>query len=582
MAYKMHILNKIAYFVVFIWTVILWGGLFIVAYDNYSYADVLAKTEALVSVNKDIAHRSWVSSHGGIYVPVSDRTPPNPYLAHIKNRDVNTSDGLRLTLLNPSYVTSQMMREYTGLYGTKAHLTSLTVINPENKPDTWEKNALEAMAITKKEVAEKTLIADEKYFRYIYPLKTKKSCLSCHDPQSYKVDEVSGGISVSIPLKSYYKQASKQSLKSGLVVLLIYIIGLIAILLARLKVREILEVKIKDYEQHLFSLVSMIEKRDSYTAGHTQRVAQYSVMIAEEMGYNEDKVDDIYRASMLHDIGKISTPDSILLKPGDLTKLEYEIIKEHVVSYELLNEVDIYKDIAEIVRHHHEHYDGSGYPEGLKGDEIPILSQIMTVADSFDAMTTNRIYKTRKSVPVALKEMEKLAGEQFHTEVVQAATRVLKDVEVEVTISQRPKTKLEKERFSYFYKDQVTGVYNKEYLEFVLAYNHVDEFNVRCVNIIYMHNFTQYNKKYSWKKGDQLLQSFAKKLDAISAEDLIFRVYGDDFIILNKEHFELESYMTELQKHLEGTDISISYKHVDMNKDRIHSLDDLEKMMKIV
>ena len=108
-----------------------------------------------------------------------------------------------------------------------------------------------------------------------------------------------------------------------------------------------MDTKIRDYEQHIFSLVKIIEKRDRYTAGHSQRVATYSALIAKEMGYSKHEVDTLYRACMLHDIGKISTPDSILLKPEKLNNLEYEIIKEHVtVSYELLNKVDIYRDIA--------------------------------------------------------------------------------------------------------------------------------------------------------------------------------------------------------------------------------------------
>jgi len=357
-------------------------------------------------------------------------------------------------------------------------------------------------------------------------------------------------------------------------------LGLGVIVYGKRKAKEILETKIKDYEQHIFSLVNIIEKRDSYTAGHTQRVAKYSVLIAKEMGFNKEKVDDLYRACMLHDIGKISTPDSILLKPGKLTALEYDIIKEHVVvGYELLRDVDIYKDIAEIVRHHHEHYDGSGYPQGIKGDAIPIMSQIMTVADAFDAMTTNRIYKTRKSVEIALKELTELGSKQFHAEVVKAAVVALEDIEIEINITQRPKSKIEKERFSYFYKDQITGVYNKDYLEFILAYNNTEEFNMNCIHTIYLHNFNQYNKKNSWNEGDELLKNFAKVLDSINISDFVFRIYGDDFIILNEEHLELEDSIESLEKVLIGTGVTMTYEHLDMKEERIYDISDLEKRL---
>jgi diguanylate cyclase (GGDEF) domain/uncharacterized domain HDIG len=295
------------------------------------------------------------------------------------------------------------------------------------------------------------------------------------------------------------------------------------------------------------------------------------------MGFNEETVDELYRACMLHDIGKISTPDTILLKPGKLSVLEYAIIKEHVVvSYELLKEVDIYKDIAEIVRHHHEHYDGSGYPQGLKGDEIPMLAQIMIVTDAFDAMTTNRIYKAKKSVDLALHELEELSAKQFNPQIVKYAVIALSGVAIEDSITQLPVSKIEKERFSYFYKDQLTGVYNRDYLEFVLAYSHIDEFIFKCAYEINLRHFTQYNKKHGWVAGDALLASFASELKNINDSDFVFRLYGDDFILLNKEHYEIEDKMIELKKILKDSDVTLTYKHFDINELHIKNIMDLE------
>ncbi|MEA3369782.1 MAG: DUF3365 domain-containing protein [Campylobacterota bacterium] len=580
MSYRIQFINKVVFIIIFIWSLIMFGAGFLSVLNNYNYADSLAENEALVSVKKDLAYRSWVASHGGVYVPVTKRTPPNPYLSHIKNRDVYTTVGQRLTLMNPAYTLSQMMNDYTELYGTKGHITSRILMNPKNKPDAWEEKVLEASEVTGEASSKKEFIDGEEYFRYLKPLVVQPTCLKCHAFQGYKVGDIRGGVSVSIPMKKFDAQALSNSYLDITVIFAVYLLGLMVILYGRQKSKELLESKIKDYEQHIFSLVNIIEKRDSYTAGHTQRVAKYSVLIAREMGFSEDKIDDLYRACMLHDIGKISTPDSILLKPGKLTALEYEIIKEHVVvSYELLNDVDIYKDIAEIIRHHHEHYDGSGYPQGLKGDEIPMMSQIMTVADAFDAMTTNRIYKSRKSVETALVELNELGSKQFHSEVVKAAVVALEDIDIEMNITQRPKSKIEKERFSYFYKDQVTGVYNKDYLEFVLAYNNVEEFNINCIYTVYLHDFNQYNKKNSWSEGDELLKNFAKVLEDINESDFIFRVYGDDFIILNKEHFELKDSIESLEKVLKGTGVTVTYEHFDMKAEGIHDIKDLEKRL---
>jgi len=580
MSYRIRFINRIVYTIIFIWSVIIFGAMGIKIFSHYSLANQLVENEAIVSVKKDLAYRSWVSSHGGVYVPVTKKTPPNQYLSHIKNRDINTSTGQRLTLMNPAYTLSQMMHDYSELYGTKGHITGEILINPNNKPDAWEKKVLKNAEITRKPASGKEYIDGEEYFRYLKPLFVEESCLKCHAIQGYKVGDIRGGVSVSIPMKEYYETALKESYLDIAISLVIYFIGLLVIVYGRKKAKEMLELKIKDYEQHIFSLVNILERRDSYTAGHTQRVAHYSVLIATEMGFGKEKIDDLYRACMLHDIGKISTPDSILLKPGKLTPLEYDIIKDHVVvSYELLSKVDIYKDIAEIVRHHHEHYDGSGYPQGLQGDQIPILSQIMTVADSFDAMTTNRIYKTRKSVEVALKELETLESIQFHGEVVKAALVALKGIEVELDISQRPQTQMEKERFAYFYKDLTTGVYNRDYLEFVLAYNHTDDFNMNYANIIYLHNFSLYNKQHSWIEGDNLLAKFAKTLDNLNDNNLVFRIYGDDFIVLSEKYIDLAQNKDALNKVLKDTSVNFTYKIFDIHNDKIHDFEELEKRL---
>ena len=579
MGYKAKFINKIVYMLIASWTVLMLLAALVSMYRDYEYATILAKNEAVVSVKKDIAYRKWIASHGGIYVPITENTQPNPYLSHIENRDVNTSASQELTLMNPAYSLSQMMKAYSELYGTKGHITSSILMNPKNKADAWEEEALKKIEITQKPTYTKADINGEEHFRYIQPLKTEKACLKCHAFQGYKIGDIRGGVSVSIPMKWYYDEAFKNILLNTGIIFIVYLIGLGVILYGRKKAKEIVEKKVKDYEQHIFSFVNIIEKRDSYTAGHTQRVAKYSVLIAKEMGFCDEKVDDLYRACMLHDIGKISTPDSILLKPGKLNDLEYEIIKEHVVvSYELLNSVDIYKGIAEIVRHHHEHYDGSGYPQGLKGDHIPMLSQIMTVADAFDAMTTNRIYKARKSVQTAIKELNDLASKQFHAEIVKAASIALKDIKLEHNITKRPKSKLEKERFVYFYKDQITSVYNKEYLDFVLAYNNSNEFNMKYLCTVYLHNFSQYNTTHSWVKGDELLSEFANKLDSLNETDLIFRIYGDDFVALSENEFDIEAHMGELEEILIGTNVTLSYKKFNIEEKEITSTKDLEKL----
>ena len=140
----------------------------------------------------------------------------------------------------------------------------------------------------------------------------------------------------------------------------------------------------ENYEQTIKAMVDLVESRDTYTGGHSERVAGYSKAIAQEMNLSEEECELIFRAGMLHDIGKVTTPDTILLKPGKLSGREYALIQNHVtVSYELLSKIPMYTKISDIVITHHERYDGNGYPNGLKGDEIPLLGRIMIIADAF-------------------------------------------------------------------------------------------------------------------------------------------------------------------------------------------------------
>ena len=299
------------------------------------------------------------------------------------------------------------------------------------------------------------------------------------------------------------------------------------------KIERLEEEKLKNQEQIIHSMIDMIESRDSYTAGHTKRVAHYCELIAKEMNYSDKDIEDLKNAAWLHDIGKISTPDSVLLKPGKLHEREYLLIKEHLNSgYEMLKKIDQYKNIADIMREHHEKYDGSGYPRGLKANDIKPLSRIMIVADAFDAMTTNRVYKPRINVKDALKELVDLSSIQFHPDVVSAACVALKDIDIDFDISQLPKTVLEEQRFSYFYKDRLTNLFVIEYLEFILRH-YVSAENVYMYEIK-LHNFSKYNREFGWQKGDEFLVEFARYIEGLYRDSVAFRVEGDDFMILSE------------------------------------------------
>ncbi len=161
---------------------------------------VLAVREARANFNKDMRFRNWATSHGGVYVPVSQTTPPNPYLSHIPERDITTPSGRKLTLMNPAYMLRQLMEFHGELFDVKGRIASLKPLNPANEPDPWERKALEAFELGAQEVIDYVEINGEPYLRMIQPLLTKPLCLKCHAHQGYKVDDIRGSLGVSIPM----------------------------------------------------------------------------------------------------------------------------------------------------------------------------------------------------------------------------------------------------------------------------------------------------------------------------------------------------------------------------------------------
>ncbi|MCK9225120.1 MAG: TIGR00282 family metallophosphoesterase [Candidatus Muirbacterium halophilum] len=168
------------------------------------------------------------------------------------------------------------------------------------------------------------------------------------------------------------------------------------------------------YKSIVELLANTMDSKDSYTHGHSRRVAEYSVKIAKVAGFNEKFVQDIEIAALLHDIGKIGIRDAILCKPGALTSEEYEIIKDHpVISAKIIEPVDFLKNLTATIKHHHEKYDGTGYPDGIKGEDIPVGARIIAVGDAFDAMTSDRPYRKGMDAELAFEELEKNKGTQF-------------------------------------------------------------------------------------------------------------------------------------------------------------------------
>jgi putative nucleotidyltransferase with HDIG domain len=181
-------------------------------------------------------------------------------------------------------------------------------------------------------------------------------------------------------------------------------------------------------QQYLHSIKSLalaLEARDSYTQGHSLRVTQYSLLVAEYLSLPTQKKEKLHVAGLLHDIGKIGIEEEILKKPNKLTPEQYEQIKIHpILAVKILRPLITDEDILDIIRHHHETWDGNGYPDGLKGEEISLEARIMQVCDTFDAITSNRPYRKALPKEIAYEELIRCSGSQFDPYIIRSFLRL--------------------------------------------------------------------------------------------------------------------------------------------------------------
>ena len=728
--------------------------------QNLSKEQIVQEAKAHFKSIQDT--RLWNAQFGGVYVKTNGTLKPNPYL---KNNMIHLNKKESMIKINPAWMTRQIsdISNKKGSYYFK--ITSLKPLNPANKADFFEKEALNFFEKNKEHPYYYNFDDQENKFNFMGALTVNKACMSCHQQQGYKVGDIRGGIRVTIPLAIYHKQmlslenkTTNSVLKTLLVafIILFTILRLIQLFYKRQyeieNMNEILESKVKkrtvelqqlasheqhlkevltavtevnevliystsalsilknstkklsennlyplvitalvkgdilkiicrskihndilnknnysltdntdtvlntiqsavqtkhfmikkidydhlnwlvvlplmhgkmhkvyavtvlfcsrkedftaeearilknmaqnlsialyshkqrdailsvekektaDYEETILAFVNIIEQRETYMAGHTIRVAEYCALIAKEMGLAQKEIRRLKKAAILHDIGKVATPDSILLKPGKLSHSEYELIKQHPeVGAQMLERIVMYKDLAQIIRYHHSRYDGKGYPRTSHPDEIPMLSHIMSLADTFDAMTSSRIYKTKKSTEQALLEIKQQSGVQFHPKVVKAALMVLKSAHTSET-AQLSSSKLEQRRMAYFFQDALTGMYNEDYLQTIL---NDSKHNYRFINLLCMHNFSTYNQKHGWKKSNELLQDFAQLLESLYPDSLIIHFREDNFILLDTVNLDINISQLSTVPLFEEAEITLDVRHYKIDNSFTYEL----------
>ena len=215
---------------------------------------------------KDLSYRIWNASHGGVYVPVTESTQPNPYL-RVPHRDVTTTNGQKLTLINPAFMTRQVFTMSAERYGIRGHITGLDLLNPGNTPDAWEKRALQAFENNPAEITEFLLTNGEPFMRFMQPMITEDSCLKCHSEQGYKLGDIRGGISVSVPLSNLISKAKKDIWYLALAHGAFLIIGILGLIWSNRKITQYFIASLESGEKAKADNLALQQERNMFVSG---------------------------------------------------------------------------------------------------------------------------------------------------------------------------------------------------------------------------------------------------------------------------------------------------------------------------
>lgn len=303
--------------------------------------------------------------------------------------------------------------------------------------------------------------------------------------------------------------------------------------------------------QTVTTFANAIDAKDSYTNGHSLRVAKYCKKLVSHLGWSELETRNLYYTALLHDIGKIGVPDSILNKPSKLTPEEFEIIKTHPeIGEHILQNVMVVPYLGIGAYYHHEHYDGSGYPTGKKGEDIPLVGRIIGIADAVDAMRSDRAYRKHLDDNTVITELKKCSGTQFDPLLVDIMIDLLKEgidlVKDDSLYSDENEllTTVINEYVKTSKIDTLTGLWNRTYVETHINTILKEKTVSLALLMIDLDNFKRVNDTWGHLAGDSLLVNVATAIRSIlDKKDMACRVGGDEFIIyldspINKTYIE--------------------------------------------
>lgn len=286
------------------------------------------------------------------------------------------------------------------------------------------------------------------------------------------------------------------------------------------------------FKQSITALISALEAKDPYTNGHSKRVSEYSAILALNSGWERELIDIVRYAALMHDIGKIGVPDLVLNKDGHLTNTEFELLKTHTkIGFEITSQITSFPDAADAARSHHERYDGKGYPDGLKGKEIPDIARLIAIADTFDAMNSDRIYRNALPKEVIISELEKGCGTQFDPDYLKTFLKLYKDGAFDDLENRHNSTSAsEEDEFSHLVRDffdffslkfEFSGLWDEKYenwdrinsfLEHI-ASEHNSTYQLCIINIEFKQGATVSSKERA-EAMDTLLKAIKKTCPA--------------------------------------------------------------------